>query len=111
MSSVDVASIEASMKMANLDGLRGYAQNHYGEIQQEKSTEYIDQSSAAGYQVLREPLWNKGQSFFSALVSFTLLIFRPWPDLPRIACTHDLYGVSCVRPYDNSSSCHTLQEC
>ncbi len=48
------------MKMASLDQLRGYAQNHYGEVHQFRATEYIPQSQAGGYQVLREPLWNKG---------------------------------------------------
>lgn len=47
--------------MANLDTLRGYAQNHYGQVQQYATTEYISQGQAAGYQVLREPLWNKGK--------------------------------------------------
>lgn len=60
MSSVDISAIEEQMKMAALDGLRGYAQNHYGEVQQYRSTEYIPQSAAGGYQILREPLWNKG---------------------------------------------------
>ncbi|KAF3025909.1 hypothetical protein G7054_g9569 [Neopestalotiopsis clavispora] len=63
MSSVNIAAIEAQMKMAALDGLRGYAQNHYGEVQQYRSTDYVPKSSAGGYQVLREPLWNKGLSF------------------------------------------------
>jgi malate dehydrogenase (oxaloacetate-decarboxylating)(NADP+) len=60
MSSVDVQAIEAKMKMASLDQLRGYAQNHYGEVHQYTSTEYVPQSEAAGYQILREPIWNKG---------------------------------------------------
>ncbi|KAJ9151599.1 NADP-dependent malic enzyme [Coniochaeta hoffmannii] len=63
MSSVDIATIEEAMKMANLDTLRGYAQNHYGQVQQYAKTEYVSHSQAAGYQVLREPLWNKGLSF------------------------------------------------
>ncbi|KAK0636175.1 malic enzyme [Bombardia bombarda] len=63
MSSVDISTIEEAMKMANLDTLRGYAQNHYGEVQQYAATEYISQNQALGYQVLNEPLWNKGLSF------------------------------------------------
>lgn len=63
MSSVDISAIEEQMKMAALDGLRGYAQNHYGEVQQYRSTDYVPQSAAGGYQVLREPLWNKGMRF------------------------------------------------
>jgi len=60
MSSVDIAAIEERMKMASLDQHRGYAQNHYGEVAQFRNTEYVQQSQAAGYQILREPLWNKG---------------------------------------------------
>jgi hypothetical protein len=61
MSTVDISVIEERMKMSQLDQLRGYAQNHYGEVHQYKSTEYVPQSQAAGYQILREPLWNKGE--------------------------------------------------
>lgn len=61
MSSVDIATIEESMKLAQLDTHRGYAQNHYGQVQQYAKTEYISHNQAAGYQVLREPLWNKGK--------------------------------------------------
>ncbi|KAI0129944.1 malic enzyme [Xylariales sp. AK1849] len=63
MSSVDITAIEEQMKMATLDGLRGYSQNHYGEVQQYRNTDYVPKSSACGYQVLREPFWNKGLSF------------------------------------------------
>ncbi|KAJ2894970.1 NADP-dependent malic enzyme [Zalerion maritima] len=63
MSSVDVSAIEQAMKMASLDQLRGYVQNTYGEVHQYKNTEYVTKNQAAGYQVLREPLWNKGLSF------------------------------------------------
>lgn len=59
MSTVDIATIQHAMKMANLDTLRGYTQNHYGEVRQFSNTEYISQNQALGYQVLREPLWNK----------------------------------------------------
>lgn len=50
------------MRVASLDTLRGYAQNHYGEVHQYSTTEYIPQSRALGYQVLNEPMWNKGES-------------------------------------------------
>ncbi len=65
MSTVDIASIEQRMKMASLDGLRGYAQDHYGEVKQDKATDYVPKSAAGGYQVLREPLWNKGVHLLS----------------------------------------------
>ncbi|CEJ81004.1 Putative Malic enzyme [[Torrubiella] hemipterigena] len=63
MAAVNVAAIQEAMKMAALDQHRGYAQDHYGEVKQDQATEYVDQGHAAGYQVLREPLWNKGLSF------------------------------------------------
>jgi malate dehydrogenase (oxaloacetate-decarboxylating)(NADP+) len=46
--------------MSALDGLRGYAQDHYGTVYQYHETEYITKNMAGGYQVLREPAWNKG---------------------------------------------------
>lgn len=60
MSSVNTQAIQERMKMASLDGLRGYAQNHYGEVQQYVKTEYVPKSQATGFQILREPSWNKG---------------------------------------------------
>lgn len=63
MSSVDITSIQEAMKLASLDQLRGYRQNTFGEVRQFKNTEYVSKNMAAGYQVLREPLWNKGLSF------------------------------------------------
>jgi len=63
MSSVDIAAIEEAMKMASLDTLRGYAQNRYNnEVRQYATTEYLSQAQALGYQVLNEPMWNKGES-------------------------------------------------
>ncbi|KAL7936763.1 hypothetical protein V8C35DRAFT_296394 [Trichoderma chlorosporum] len=63
MSSVDVLAIEEAMKLASLDQHRGYAQDHYTEVKQDHDTEYLQESEASAYQVLREPLWNKGLSF------------------------------------------------
>lgn len=63
MSSVDIAAIEEAMRMASLDTLRGYAQNRYNnEVRQYATTEYLSQTQALGYQVLNEPMWNKGES-------------------------------------------------
>jgi len=54
--------------MASLDTLRGYAQNRYNnEVRQYAPTQYVSQNQALGYQVLTEPMWNKGES---ALVVF-----------------------------------------
>lgn len=60
LSSVDISAIDEQMKMAQLDQHRGYAQDHYGEVNQYRKTEYVHKSQAAGTQILREPLWNKG---------------------------------------------------
>ena len=49
------------MRMANLDTMRGYTQNTPGEVRQHATTEYLSQNQALGYQVLNEPLWNKGE--------------------------------------------------
>lgn len=80
MSSVDIASIEEAMRMANLDTLRGYAQNHYGEVRQYATTEYIRETQALGYQVLNEPMWNRGESA-GVFLSFVSLP-RPSPLRP-----------------------------
>ncbi|KAF0326155.1 malic enzyme [Colletotrichum asianum] len=61
MSSVDINAIEEKMRMASLDQHRGYAQNTFGEVQQYRNNEPLPRSQAVGYQVLKEPLWNKGQ--------------------------------------------------
>ena len=50
------------MKTASLDQHRGYAQEHFDEIKQFRTTDYVPQTLAAGYQLLRDPLWNKGES-------------------------------------------------
>lgn len=60
MATIDISAIEAAMKMQQLDTLRGYAQNDQTTVQQEQNTEYVARESATGYQLLREPLWNKG---------------------------------------------------
>ncbi|KUJ19223.1 malic enzyme [Mollisia scopiformis] len=63
MAAVDVEQVEAAMKMAALDSFKGYAQNNYGTVNQYRSTDYVSKNNAGGYQVLREPAWNKGTSF------------------------------------------------
>jgi malate dehydrogenase (oxaloacetate-decarboxylating)(NADP+) len=60
MAAVDIDAIEAQMKMAALDTLKGYSSEHYGTIKQYRETDYIAERNAGGYQVLREPAWNKG---------------------------------------------------
>ncbi|TVY39184.1 NADP-dependent malic enzyme [Lachnellula subtilissima] len=63
MASVDTSAIEAAMKMSSLDVLRGYSQDSFGVINQYRETDYVPQHKAGGYQVIREPAWNKGTSF------------------------------------------------
>ncbi|OHF02840.1 malic enzyme [Colletotrichum orchidophilum] len=63
MSSVDISVIEDKMRMASLDQHRGYSQNTFGEVQQYRNTEYVPKTQATAFQILREPLWNKGLSF------------------------------------------------
>ncbi|KAK8058334.1 malic enzyme, partial [Apiospora phragmitis] len=79
MSSVNTQAIQERMKMASLDGLRGYAQNHYGEVQQYVKTEYVPKSQATGFQILREPSWNKGnqQTLSRTLTFLPGLSFTP----------------------------------
>jgi len=63
LNSINMQAMEHAIKLSSLDGLRGYSQDHYGTVKQYQSTEYISKKSARGYQVLREPAWNKGTSF------------------------------------------------
>jgi malate dehydrogenase (oxaloacetate-decarboxylating)(NADP+) len=60
MSAVNLAAIEDAISAASLDQLRGYSQRHHPEVRQTSQTDYVDEKMAAGYQLLREPLWNKG---------------------------------------------------
>jgi hypothetical protein len=69
MAAVDIDAIEAQMKMAALDTLKGYSADHYGTIKQYRETDYIAERNAGGYQVLREPAWNKGATYCSPLLA------------------------------------------
>lgn len=85
MSSVDIATIEEAMRTANLDTMRGYTPNTPGEVRQHATTEYLTHNQALGYQILTEPLWNKGEP-----VSFFLL---PPPSSHCHSC-HDICNPS-----------------
>ncbi|KAK2936165.1 Malic oxidoreductase [Fusarium oxysporum f. sp. vasinfectum] len=74
MSPVDLSKIEQEIKMAALDQHRGYVQDHYAEVKQDRTPEYVDESNAAGYQIVREPLWNKGKPSHSTLSIATTLV-------------------------------------
>jgi hypothetical protein len=56
----NTAALENSFKAASLDTMRGYSQNAYAVVQQTHETESIPRPRARGYQLLREPAWNKG---------------------------------------------------
>ncbi len=60
MSAVDITAIQEAMKMTALDQHRGYTQDRFAEVKQSQSTEYLAETDAAGYQIIREPHWNKG---------------------------------------------------
>lgn len=60
MASVDLAMIEERMRAASLDQHKGYAKNTFAEVHQYRTAEYIPESQALAYQVLREPTWNRG---------------------------------------------------
>lgn len=77
MSSVYITAIEEAMRMANLDTLRGYNQTRYGEVRQFATTEYMSEKQALGYQVLSEPMWNKGESAGTILAPSSATILRP----------------------------------
>ncbi|OAA75781.1 NAD-binding malic dehydrase [Akanthomyces lecanii RCEF 1005] len=63
MSAVDITAIQEAMKMTALDQHRGYSQDRFAEVKQTQTTEYLAETDAAGYQIIREPHWNKGLSF------------------------------------------------
>lgn len=63
MSSVDMQAIEEAMKAQQLDQLRGYRKDTYGEVKQTREPVYVTEltkRAANGQQVLREPTFNKG---------------------------------------------------
>lgn len=60
MAGVDLATIEERIRTASLDQHRGYAKRIPAEVRQYRTAEYIPQSQALAYQVLREPTWNRG---------------------------------------------------
>ncbi|KAM3556107.1 hypothetical protein MY1884_005246 [Beauveria asiatica] len=63
MSAVDISAIQEAMKMTALDQHRGYTQDRFAEVKQTQPTQYLSEAAAAGYQIIREPHWNKGLSF------------------------------------------------
>ncbi|KXH55701.1 malic enzyme [Colletotrichum salicis] len=89
MSSVDISVIEDKMRMASLDQHRGYSQNTFGEVQQYRNTEYVPKTQATAFQILREPLWNKGELITAAPPTYT--VFPASALNPTALCTHRLF--------------------
>lgn len=89
MSAVNIDTVEAAMKAASLDSFKGYNQNNYGTIKQYRTTDYVPKSSAGGYQVLREPAWNKGTLTTNQINGARLTLFMqvhhsvPMIELPK----------------------------
>lgn len=79
MSRTDLSTIEQQIKMASLDQHRGYVQDSYNEVKQNRSTESLNENDAAGYQVIGQPFWNKGEFLrpSPSLLSTTLSSFPP----------------------------------
>jgi hypothetical protein len=83
------------MKMSALDGLRGYAQDHYGVVRQENRTEYVGEERARGVNVLREPGWNKGSSPLSSpFIERKERPPRQWPPEGQRSVNHQKCGSS-----------------
>lgn len=60
---VDTAALDAQMKLASINHLAGYSTKSYpAPVAQLEPTEYTPEEMSRGYQVLREPAWNKGES-------------------------------------------------
>ncbi|KAL2887825.1 malic enzyme [Ceratocystis lukuohia] len=58
----NVSAIEQAMQMSSLDQFKGYVQATFPEVQQANVTQYSTEAEASGYQILREPVWNKVHS-------------------------------------------------
>lgn len=88
------------MKVASLDQHRGYAQDHYTEVKQDHETEYLRESEASAYQVLREPLWNKGRQTCAALcISDAFSFSLPSYDLSLHLAAFTIFAIILLRPY------------
>ncbi|KAL5604151.1 hypothetical protein BROUX41_002138 [Berkeleyomyces rouxiae] len=79
-SMTNVSAIEQAMKMSSLDQFKGYMQATFPEVHQANATEYTSEAEASGYQVLREPVWNKAAfspSSFRCITSSSILSRPP----------------------------------
>ncbi|CAN8095495.1 unnamed protein product [Discula destructiva] len=89
MSAVDVKALEEAMKAQQLDQLRGYRKDTYGEVKQTKEPLYVTELTkrqAIGQNVLNEATFNKGLSFTPeerVNKSLTGLLPHTMEDLPQ----------------------------
>lgn len=68
---IDTAAIDAQMKLASLNHLAGYSTKSYPDaVPQQSTTTYTPEEMARGYEVLREPFFNKG-TYLQPLTKFT----------------------------------------
>lgn len=64
MSAIDIKALEEAMRAQQLDQLRGYRKDTYGEVKQTMEPVYVSETAKAnaiGHQVLGEPMFNKGK--------------------------------------------------
>ncbi|KAH8805521.1 hypothetical protein F5884DRAFT_678178 [Xylogone sp. PMI_703] len=73
LGAIDINAIEKQLRMTALDGLRGYHQDHYGVVKQTRENMKIEKEMATGYQVIREPAWNRGMCLRPVLLAYTKL--------------------------------------
>ncbi len=105
MAAVDISVIQDTMKLSALDQHRGYAQDHYGEVKQDQPTQYLSELDAAGYQIIKEPLWNKGKQESPLLGdSLSYRLISPLT-LALRSCIHSR-GARLQEPYRPPASHH-----
>ena len=64
LAAVDTAQLEAAMKLASLDNLKGYNPGHHAVVKQPGfMREKPAQNELRGYEVVREPALWKGELF------------------------------------------------
>lgn len=112
LSFVDTTAIDAQMKLASLNHHAGYSTKSYpAAITQPASTEYTPEYMAKGYQVLREPAWNKGESGINSMTFNTQLTLdrhfiypgresKEEPHRPHSTC-HGEYGYAGPACHEN----------
>jgi malate dehydrogenase (oxaloacetate-decarboxylating)(NADP+) len=90
----DTTALERSFKAASLDTMRGYSQNAYAVVEQTHETESIPRPRARGYQLLREPAWNKGWlQLYSPHMSLWLTFYIGTSFTPEERVSQNLTGL------------------